>query len=113
MGGAISAVYIAAGVNPLLSVFLATMGGMLAGLVTEILHTKFKIPDLLAGILCQFGLYSINLRVMGKANLGLLNMDTVFTGLQDLGIPETASKMLVGLVFAVVLIILIYCFFGT
>lgn len=113
LGGAISAVYIAAGVNPLLSVFLATMGGMLAGLVTGILHTKFKIPDLLAGILCQFGLYSINLRVMGKANLGLLNMDTVFSGLEDLGIPETASKLLVGVAFAVVLIILIYCFFGT
>ena len=78
LGGAMSAVYVAAGVPPILAVFLATLGGMAAGFVTGVLHTKFKIPDLLAGILCQFGLYSINLRIMGKANFGLLNSENCF-----------------------------------
>ena len=82
LGGAMSAVYVASGVPPVIAVFLATLGGMVAGLVTGILHTKFKIPDLLAGILCQFGLYSVNLRIMGKANFAILNQDTVFTQIQ-------------------------------
>ena len=84
LGGAMSAVYVASGMQPLLAVFLATIGGMIAGLVTGVLHTKFKIPDLLAGILCQFGLYSVNLRIMGKANFAILNQDTIFTQIEAL-----------------------------
>ncbi len=113
LGGAMSAVYVAAGVPPILAVFLATLGGMAAGLVTGILHTKFKIPDLLAGILCQFGLYSINLRIMGKANFGLLNSETVFSQVKNMGVPSKWSGLVVGVIFAIVLIVLIYCFFGT
>lgn len=113
LGGAISAVYVAAGVQPILAILLATVGGLLAGLVTGILHTKFKIPDLLAGILCQFGLYSINLRIMGKANFGLLNSTTLFDQVKALGVPSRWVGLVVGIVFAVILIILIYCFFGT
>lgn len=113
LGGAMSAVYVAAGVPPILAVFLATLGGMAAGFVTGVLHTKFKIPDLLAGILCQFGLYSINLRIMGKANFGLLNSETVFSQVKNLGVPSKWSGLVVGVIFAIVLIVLIYCFFGT
>lgn len=113
LGGAISAVYVAAGVQPILAILLATVGGLLAGLVTGILHTKFKIPDLLAGILCQFGLYSINLRIMGKANFGLLNSTTLFDQVKALGVPSRWVGLVVCIVFAVILIILIYCFFGT
>ncbi len=113
LGGAMSAVYVAGGVSPILAIFLATLGGMAAGLVTGILHTKFKIPDLLAGILCQFGLYSINLRIMGKANFGLLNVTTIFSQAKDLGIPSRWTGLVVSVIFAVVLVILVYCFFGT
>ena len=113
LGGAMSAVYVASGVPPVIAVFLATLGGMVAGLVTGILHTKFKIPDLLAGILCQFGLYSVNLRIMGKANFAILNQDTVFTQIQSLGIPAKWAGFAVGMIFAVILVIGIYCFFGT
>lgn len=113
LGGAISAVYVAAGVPPILAILLATVGGLLAGLVTGILHTKFKIPDLLAGILCQFALYSINLRIMGKANFSLLNFTTLFDQVKNWGIPSRYVDLIVGLVFAVILVILIYCFFGT
>lgn len=112
LGGAISVVYIAAGIQPILAILMATVGGMLAGLVTGVLHTKFKIPDLLAGILCQFGLYSINLRIMGKANVGI-DTDTIFDQFKNFGIPSRWAGLVVGLIFAVVLVILIYCFFGT
>ena len=113
LGGAISAVYVAAGVHPLVAILLATFGGMMAGLVTAFLHTKLRIPDLLAGILTQFALYTINLRIMGKANFGLLNQVTIFSMLKDMGIPSKWVGICVGLVFAVILVILVYCFFGT
>lgn len=113
LGGAMSAVYISGGMQPLVAILVATVGGMAAGFVTGILHTKFKIPGLLAGILCQFGLYSINLRIMGKANFGTLDAETVYSQLKDLGVPSKWAGMIVGLAFAIILIILIYCFFGT
>ena len=113
LGGAISAVYVAAGVQPIVAILLATIGGMLAGAVTGFLHTKLRIPDLLAGILTQFGLYTVNLRIMGKANFGLLNETTLFSQIKELGVPSKWAGLIVGLVFVVVLIILIYCFFGT
>lgn len=113
LGGAISAVGVAAGVPPILAILLATVGGMLAGSVTGFLHTKFKIPDLLAGILAQFGLYSINLRIMGKANFGLLNEITLFSQIKELGIPSKWAGLIVGSIFAIILIGLIYGFFGT
>ena len=113
LGGAISAVCVASGMQPILAILIATVGGMLAGAVTGFLHTKLKIPDLLAGILTQFGLYSINLRIMGKANFGLLNETTLFSQLKDMGIPSKWAGFAVGIVFAVILVILIYCFFGT
>ena len=99
--------------SPILAILLATLGGMDAGSLTGFLHTKFKIPDLLAGILTQFGLYSINLRIMGKANFGLLNEVTLFTQIKAMGVPSKWAGLAVGVVFIVILIILIYCFFGT
>lgn len=113
LGGALSAVFVAAGMPPILAILLATLGGMLAGLVTGWLHTKLRIPDLLAGILTQFGIYSINLRIMGKANFGLLNEVTLFTQIKNLGIPSKWAGLIIGLIFVIILVILIYCFFGT
>lgn len=113
LGGAISAVYVASGVEPILAILMATLGGLLAGAVTGVLHTKFKIPDLLAGILTQFGLYSINLRIMGKANFGLLNEETLFTQIKEMGVSSKWAGFIVGIVFVVILIIVNYCFYGT
>ena len=70
---------ISSGMNPVIGVALAFVGGMAAGLVTGLLHTKLKIPALLSGILTMIALYSVNLRVMGKANISLLRMETVYT----------------------------------
>ena len=113
LGGAVSAVAVAAGVPPIVAIIMATLSGMVAGSVTGFLHTKLGIPDLLAGILTQFGLYSINLRIMGKANFGLLNEVTLFSQLKDAGVPSKWVGLIVGIVFVVVLIIVIYSFFGT
>ena len=76
MGAAITASAIVRGINPYLSIGMAFAGGLLAGLVTGLLHTKLKIPSLLSGILTMIALYSINLRIMGKANISLLRMHT-------------------------------------
>lgn len=113
LGGAVSAVLVAADVPPMAAILVATAAGMAAGGVTGFLHTKLGIPDLLAGILTQFGLYSINLRIMGKANFGLLNEVTLFTQVKAMGVPSKWAGMAVGLVFIIILIIGIYCFFGT
>lgn len=76
-GAAISAVLIVKGVSPLTATALAFVGGLLAGTVTGLLHTKGKINPLLSGILMMIALYSINLRIMGKANIPLLGQETV------------------------------------
>ncbi|MGN7471614.1 ABC transporter permease [Brevibacillus sp. SAFN-007a] len=88
LGGAIAAKFIIDGTNPYLATLLAFVVGGLAGAFTGVLHTKGKVNALLAGILTMIALYSINLRIMGKANLPLLREDTLFTYVKDLGIPN-------------------------
>ncbi len=77
LGAAVSAVVITSGYSPLLAIFLAACAGFIAGAVTGILNTKFKILHLLASILTMISLYSINLRIMGRPNMALLGQDTV------------------------------------
>ncbi|MBR2801918.1 MAG: ABC transporter permease [Erysipelotrichaceae bacterium] len=84
LGAAVTAFSIVAGVPPILAVLLAALCGALAGTVTGLLHTKMHIPSLLAGILSMTGLYSVNLRVMGKANIPLNQVDTILSNLKDL-----------------------------
>ncbi|MDP1723081.1 MAG: hypothetical protein Q8L85_00040 [Alphaproteobacteria bacterium] len=81
LGAASSAILIKSGCNPFLALFLAMIAGGIAGLATGILYTKFRITELLSGILVAFMLYSINLRVMsGVPNITLMNEPTIFTG---------------------------------
>lgn len=80
LGAAITAFLLTQDVTPLLAVLISFLGGMLAGAVTGILHVKLKITNLLSGILVMSGLYSINLRIMGKANIPLLNEERIFSG---------------------------------
>lgn len=78
MGAAISAALLVKGVNPWVSILVAAGGGAIAGTITGLLHVKLKIDNLMAGILMMIGLYSINLRIMGKANVPLFNVDNIF-----------------------------------
>lgn len=79
-GGAIAALMISGGSSPWLATLCAFAGGLAAGACTGLLHTKGKINGLLSGILMMIALYSINIRIMGKPNIAILNAETVFTG---------------------------------
>ena len=83
LGAATMAALIAGGCNPFLATFIAAIAGAVAGLVTGFLHTKLRIPTLLAGILVMTGVYSVNLRIMGKANISLNQSETMLTILKD------------------------------
>lgn len=118
LGAAVACKLIISGVNPLLATIAAMFAGMIAGLVTGILHTKFKIPSLLAGILTMTALYSINLRIMGAANISLLDPKTfktksILTSIEALGISKTNSAILAGLVLTVIVIFILWWFFNT
>ena len=76
LGASICAVLIVNGVDPILSTIISGVLGSFAGLITAFLHTKLKIQDILSGILTMISLYSINLRIMGKANISLLGKNT-------------------------------------
>ena len=109
-GGAVLVVCTIAGMNIWLAMLLAFLAGCIAGLVTGILHTKLGIPAILAGILTQLALYSVNLRIMsGRANVAL-NIDEYGILVSLRYIPKS---ILVGGAFALVIIGLLYWFFGT
>lgn len=78
-GGAVAAISIINGTDPVTATILGTLAGFVAGSVTGVLHTKGKINPLLSGIIMMIALYSINLRIMGRPNLSLLNETTLFT----------------------------------
>ena len=80
-GASVAAVLIVGGTDPFVATLIALIVGFIAGCITGLLHTKGKINPLLAGILMQIALYSINLRIMGKSNVPLLQEETVITKL--------------------------------
>ena len=113
LGGAVAAMLLAEKVNPATAIVAAGLAGMLAGAVSGLLYTKLKIPALMAGILTMIALYSVNLRVMGKANLSLLNTDTIFTSLEFLQLSPNMTTFVAGFCIAVAIPLWLYWFFGT
>ncbi|SFH84442.1 putative ABC transport system permease protein [Selenomonas ruminantium] len=113
LGAATAATMIVAGAHPLMAILAACLAGMLAGVVTGFLCTKLKIPALLAGILTMIALYSVNLRIMGKANLPLLQQDTVFTIWTVGGLDKSLTTLVIGTIIVLVVALLNYWFFGT
>ena len=110
-GAAVVAVAIINGYDPIVATAAAFVSGMMAGAVTGVLHTKANIDGLLAGILTQIGLYSINLRIMGGANLSLLREDTLFSALRasgQMGTNSWTGPGVLGPVAIVVLAIIIW-----
>ena len=109
-GGAVLVMCTISGMNIYLAMLLAFLAGCLAGLATGIFHTVFGIPAILAGILTQLALYSINLRILGgKANQTVSARN--YKLIVSLG--EINKSLIVGLVFSVVIIAILYWFFGT
>ncbi len=78
LGAALSAVMITKGIHPLLTLVVAFGAGAFAGCLTGIIHVKLKVRDLLSGIIMMTALYTINLRIAGRANLPIYNMTTLF-----------------------------------
>jgi ABC-type uncharacterized transport system, permease component len=116
LGGCICATLISVFAwDPLLALIVAALTGAVAGAITGFLHTIFEIPAILAGILTQIALWSINLRIMGgKSNIPLLKSRTIFTWLVDMtGLTQSQIGLLVGILIAALMIVLLYWFFGT
>ncbi|WP_304157173.1 ABC transporter permease [Fusobacterium ulcerans] len=80
LGAAVAAASIVKGVNPVLALILAMAAGAAAGFITGMIHVKLKVTNLLAGIIVMTGLYSINLRIMGKSNIPLFSVKHLFNG---------------------------------
>ena len=120
LGACTEAVLVTNGVNPFVALPISFATGMLAGAITGLLMTKCKIPPVLAGILTQLSLYSINLRILGRPSLSMLKNETVFSLIYKLlswDKPSNLQKSLVFVVFGLILIAIIiaimYWFFGT
>ena len=113
MGGAVAASLILKGAPPFIATLLSVAGGFLAGIVTGILHTKLKIPAILSGILTMTGLYSVNLRILGKSAVHLGDAATIYTFprgiIENAFVAETLTTFLV----VVIIFFVLYWFFGT
>lgn len=112
-GAAICISALVHGVNPIIATILSFLGGILTGLITGLLYTKGKIPVLLAGILTMTGIYSVNLRILGKANVGLLNKATLLNEKFLQRLPDNFPTIVVGLLFAIFIILLLALFLNT
>ena len=115
LGGCVCAVLIVNNnVDPLLAVLAGMCAGAIAGAVTGILTTVFEIPAILAGILTQISLWSINLRIMGKSNTPILAKGTIFSSVSSMtGLPQSTVAIILGIVLAVAIVAILYWFFGT
>ncbi len=116
LGGCVCAVMVLnKNMDPVLALVMATLAGAAAGAVTGALHTIFEIPAILAGILTQISLWSINLRIMGgKSNLPLLKTETLISKLVAVtGLSQSQCSLIVGILVAILMICLLYWFFGT
>jgi putative tryptophan/tyrosine transport system permease protein len=122
LGGCISAVLVVkAGWNPYVTLIFAVIAGGLAGAITAFLHNKCKIPAILAGILTMTGLYSINSRIMGQANIPFIKVDTIISLVKSI-LPQSIQSitnftvwliLALGFIFVIAVIIFLYWFFGT
>jgi len=114
-GGAVCVMMLISGHSMATSIFVAVLAGMAAGLVTGLFHTFMGIPAILAGILTQLSLYSVNLKIMGKANQAInpRNYDLLVTLKNIKNVPFYQNTIFIVLIFVAVLIAVYYWFFGT
>ncbi|MBB5043394.1 ABC transporter permease subunit [Shinella fusca] len=110
LGAAVAAVLIIAGLNPWLASAVAMVAGALAGLVTAMLNVRFRILNLLASILTMIALFSVNLRVMGKPNVALINAETMISPFFGHGLRDFYVRPLFVGVLVVVAVIVVWRF---
>jgi len=113
LGGAVAAALIVSGWNPFVATAVAMLAGAMAGYLTAWLNVHLRIMQLLASILVMIALYSVNLRIMGKPNVALINDATVFSLVEFGGMPDYWLKPLVLLVIVILAKLLIDLFFAS
>ncbi|MFD1454806.1 ABC transporter permease [Levilactobacillus lanxiensis] len=113
LGAATAVAAIANGMNPLLATLLAFVIGALAGLITGLLYTKGHIPILLAGILVMTACYSVNLRIMGRANVSLLGKATLFKNHFLASLPQYFDSVVLGTLIMVIITTIVIYFLQT
>ena len=106
MGAAVTAMLILKGVHPVLTLVLSFAAGLLAGCITGLIHVKLKVRDLLSGIIMMTALYSINLRIAGKANLPIFSKETIFeNAFLESVVPEALDPYLVSIILFVIVLL--------
>ncbi|MFE0442416.1 ABC transporter permease [Aerococcus sp. NPDC058936] len=113
LGGAIGAQMLYFNIDPFTSLLISFLAGMAAGAVTGFLVTRLKINPLLAGIITMTGIYSINLKIMGKANMSLSTVTTLKTAIAGLSLPRNVDTIVIGLIIVATIIFLLTYFFKT
>ena len=106
MGAAVTAMLILKGVHPALTLVLSFAAGLLAGCITGLIHVKLKVRDLLSGIIMMTALYSINLRIAGKANLPIFSKETIFeNAFLESVVPVALDPYLVSIILFVIVLV--------
>lgn len=106
MGAAVTAMLILKGVHPVLTLLISFAAGLLAGCITGLIHVKLKVRDLLSGIIMMTALYSINLRIAGKANLPIFSKETIFeNAFLEAVVPKALDPYLVCIILFVIVLI--------
>ncbi len=102
LGAAVTALMIQGGLSPLLTLPVSMIAGAIAGAVTGVIHVKFRVRDLLAGIIVMTGLYSINLHIAGRANVQLFSYNTIFKNDFIAGLPSGIQPYAPVIILAVI-----------
>lgn len=106
LGAAVTAALILKGVHPVATLFLSFLAGALAGCITGFIHVKLKVRDLLAGIIVMTALYSVNLRIAGKANLPIFSKENIFeNGLWETIVPEALAPYLEVIILVIIVLV--------
>lgn len=113
LGGAIGAQMLYFNIDPFTTLLISFLAGMAAGAITGFLVTRLKINPLLAGIITMTGIYSINLKIMGKANMSLSTATTLKTAIAGLSLPRNVDTIVIGLIVVAAIIFLLTYFFKT
>ena len=113
LGAATTTIMIIRGINPIFATLGGFVAGMLAGAVSGFMHTKMKIPALLTGIITLTGLYSVNLLVLGSANVSLSGHNTLVTMVMGLGLSKLNGVILLGLIFVSLVVFMLVVLLNT
>lgn len=113
LGAATTTIMIIRGINPIFATLGGFVAGMLAGAVSGFMHTKMKIPALLTGIITLTGLYSVNLLVLGSANVSLSGHNTLVTMVMGLGLSKLNGVILLGLIFVSLVVLMLVVLLNT